>query len=176
MAPRGVLTAHLDRPFRATVIACPGRGKTTILVPALRAAGLQALSVTSLDSTRRKLYGRESILGDGNLVEKETRSQEDTLMDRGKSVVRDATGLNVRKRRTDILRARRYDFASVALLAAMLPIREIRRRNLDRKHPVPDEWVDFFYQKQRTLTVQALLDEGFDTVIVWSDRTTFTIG
>lgn len=97
-------------------------------------------------------------------------------MDRGKSVVRDATGLNVRKRRTDILRARRYDFASVALLAAMLPIREIRRRNLDRKHPVPDEWVDFFYQKQRTLTVQALLDEGFDTVIVWSDRTTFTIG
>jgi predicted kinase len=156
------------------VIACPGRGKSTILIPALIAAGLPRTSVTSLDATRKRLYGSVSILG-GYEVEKETRLAEAELMERGRSVVRDATGLNPKVRRTDILRAHSFGYSAVALLASTLSLREIRRRNASRAAPVPDDVLVSFYLKAQALTVAGLLDEGFDSVVVWNDRTTFTL-
>ncbi|NQW73578.1 MAG: hypothetical protein HQ453_12690 [Actinobacteria bacterium] len=174
MALRGSRRSTLTRPFRATVIGCPGRGKSTILIPALIAAGLPRTSVTSLDATRKRLYGSESILG-GYEVERETRLAEAALMERGRSVVRDATGLNPRVRRTDILRARAFGYSAVALLASTLSLRELRRRNASRAACVPDHILEGFYLKAQTLTVAGLLDEGFDAVIVWNDRTAFAL-
>ena len=156
------------------MIGCPGRGKSTILIPALIAAGLPRTSVTSLDETRKRLYGSASILG-GYEVEKETRLAERALMERGRSVVRDATGLNPRLRRTDILRARAFDYSAVALLASTLSLRELRRRNASRAARVSDHVLMSFYLKAEATTVHGLLAEGFDTVVVWNDRTVFTL-
>lgn len=156
------------------MIACPGRGKSTILIPALIAAGLPRTSVTSLDATRKRLYGSASILG-GYEVEKETRLAETALMERGRSVVRDATGLNPKFRRTDVLRARAFGYEAVALLASTLSLRELRRRNASRAARVPDEVLVSFYLKAQAITVEGLLAEGFETVVVWNDRTEFTL-
>lgn len=111
----------------------------------------------------------------GYEVEKETRLAETALMERGRSVVRDATGLNRKVRRTDILRAHSFDYSAVALLASTLSLRELRRRNASRDARVPDDVLESFYDKAQALTVAGLLDEGFDAVVVWNDRTVFTL-
>ncbi len=96
-------------------------------------------------------------------------------MKRGLSVVRDSTGLNQKVRRTDILQARKFGHTSVALLASSLSIQELRRRNATRDRKVPDDILVLFLTKANALTVQGLRDEGFDTVVVWNDRTAFTL-
>ena len=116
--------ATLIRPFRATVFGSPGRGKAAILKAALIAAGLPRVSFTSLDATRNRLYGSADIPG-GYEVEKETRLGEAALIERGRSVVRNATELNPEVRSTDDLRAHDFDYSAIGLLASTLSLREL---------------------------------------------------
>ena len=170
--PRGSRTAMLVGPFQGIVIAVPGRGKSTVLIPALLDAGLPAVGVISLDVIRKKLYGRPDILG-GSEVEQEARRLEEARMIAGQSVVRDSTGLNKKVRKAQVRRAHRGGIRAVALLSSSLSLTELHRRNRQRSHPVPNEVLEMFYGKHAVVTVEELWSEGFDQVVVWNDHTTF---
>jgi predicted kinase len=144
------------------------------LIPALRAAGLPAAGVTSLDVIRKKLYGRPDILG-GSEIEREVRRLEEARMTAGRSVVRDSTGLNPKVRKAEVRRAHRNGVRAVALLSSSLSLTELRRRNRHRDHPVPDGVLEMFHERHAAVTVDELRSEGFDQVVVWNDHTMFTL-
>jgi len=175
VAARGARSATVVGPFWGTIIAVPGRGKTTRLVPALRAAGLPASGVTSLDDIRRRLYGRADIFEGAGEVEREARRLEERRMLAGKSVVRDSTGLNAKVRKAEANRAHRYDIRAVAFLSSPLALAELHRRNESRDNPVPRDVVEMFHSKHISVTTADLIAEGFDQVIVWNDLTRFTL-
>lgn len=174
------------------VVAPSARGKSTLARRLVTDGGLDASGIISMDAVRSELCKERPCECAANQPNGQcpggtacqcrngevwaiTNKRLAERAEKQLSYFVDGTNLVRRGRRDEIARAHANGLPAVALLATPMPLAELKRRNLRRPREVPEDILERFHERHAQVTVEGLLEEGFDAVYTWGDNTQFQL-
>lgn len=141
-------------------IGIPGSGKTTVLKPFAEANGFAYIN---RDDIREELLGDATDQSHNRLIWEEANLRTKEAIERGKSVVLDATFVERWKRKEMVEYLRALGIGTVVGVYADVPLAVAKERNRSRERSVP-EYVLNAMQTKLDMEPPSL-DEGFDAII-----------
>ena len=140
------------------MVGLPGSGKSTYAK--LLAKELDGIVVSS-DGIRAEWYGSEEILGDAGKIFREVEKRCREALERGQSVVMDATNLNAKKRKA-FLEKMPKDASRVCIVMAV-PFDECVKRDQERPRHVGIDVLE----KMRKNFQMPYYNEGWDHIEIY---------
>lgn len=146
------------------MIGIPGSGKSTF---ARRYSNNNRdISIVSSDAIRAKLYGDESIQGNGREVFENVQRDIEVLISLGRStIILDATNLRRRDRKKYIKLANKSGYKCGAIYCDV-SLETAQKRNKQRARQVPDDIIKRMYNALEAPTES----EGFNWIISLEDK------
>lgn len=139
----------------------PASGKTTL---AKKISRRYDMEIISSDSIRKELYGDENVQQDNSKVFRLVQDRLVNYINKGQSVIMDATNLISRKRRgfiNEIKKRTKISFSSIIIITSAT-LHECLVNNLNRERHVPEEVIG----KMRKTFQMPCYQEGFSHILI----------
>lgn len=118
-------------------------------------------AIVSSDAIREELCGSVSDQSKNEEVFKIFHRRIREYLNRGQSVIADATNITMKSRQTNMENVKGLNVEKVAYIVPKR-VEDCVRDNIDRKHPVPEEVI---YKQEKRFQIP-FIEEGFDKIII----------